>query len=55
MKDFVLGVDELLATFALVVGILFGVSWLVGLATLYLFMCIAFRKYEAILKRQKGK
>lgn len=53
MKDFALGIDELLAIGALLLGLLLNVGWLVGLATLYLFMCIAFRKYEAILKRQR--
>lgn len=55
MKDSVLAVDGFLAISALLVGLLFNVGWLVGLATMYLFMCIAFRKYEAILNRQKKK
>lgn len=54
-----LGVDELIALIVLVITFLFPQEpFLVqvqGLVFIYLFMCIAFRKYEAIRQKYDGK
>jgi hypothetical protein len=54
-----LGVDELIALIVLVITFLFPQEpFLVqvqGLTFIYLFMCIAFRKYEAIRQKYDNK
>lgn len=52
-----LSVDEVIAIIALAFGLVFSTipffSGIAALATIYLFMCAGFRKYEIILKRNK--
>lgn len=52
-----LGADEIIALAALVLGVLFNqspfFSGLGALAVIYLFICVAMRKYEDVLRRQK--
>jgi hypothetical protein len=52
-----LSADEVAAIIALALGLVFNdipfFSGIAVLATIYLFMCAGFRKYEIILKRNK--
>ncbi len=52
-------IDEFIAFAALVVGLVFSsnplLNGLAGVAIVYLFICIAFRKYEAVQYRLRNK
>jgi hypothetical protein len=55
MKILPLGVDELIAVFALVIGLFLQtipfMSTVAGAAFLYILMCVFFRKYEAVQRK----